>query len=204
VLRFVGRALQFELGLYVCLLRWVVRRPAVAPGQQRIGYARVVTPVFCLWVFVCAAEIPLLHVLLPWHAARMVSIVLGVWGLFWMLGLLASYQMRPHVVDADGLRLRNGPVADVHVAWSDIASVRQDRRDLESSVRSLQPREADDGTELAVGVSGQVNVAVALRGPTVVRTPTGPMEVTAVSFFADEPREVVARLRERLAKSGVE
>jgi hypothetical protein len=195
--------LRFELGLYVCLLRWGLRRPAVGAGQERIGYAKALTPVFCLWIFASAAEIPLLHVLRPWPTAQAVSIVLGAWGLFWMLGLLASYQVRPHVVDADGLRVRNGPLTDVRVAWGDIASVRQDRRDLESSVRSLQPRETDAGTDLQVGVSGQVNVEVTLRGPVVVRTPHGPLEVTVVSFFADEPREVVARLRERLA-AGVE
>jgi hypothetical protein len=33
----------------------------------------------------------------------------------------------------------------------------------------------------------------------VVRTSTGPLEVSAVRFFADEPREVVARLRDSWA-----
>ena len=158
----------------------------------------------CLWIFASAAEIPLVHVLLPWPEAQKVSLVIGAWGLLWMLGLLASYQVRPHVVDADGLRLRSGPVVDVPVAWADIASVRHDRRDLESTVRSLQMLETEDGTELAIVVSGQVNVTVALRGTVVMRTPKGPLHVTAVSFFADEPREVVARLRERMARAVAE
>ena len=187
MLRIGGRALLFELRLYGCLLRWMVRRPAVTPGQERIGYAKAVAPVLCLWIFASAAEIPLVHVLLSWPEAQKVSLVIGAWGLLWMLGLLASYQVRPHVVDADGLRLRSGPVVDVPVAWADIASVRHDRRDLESTVRSLQMLETEDGTELAIVVSGQVNVTVALRGTVVVRTPKGPLHVTAVSFFADEP-----------------
>ena len=201
MLRFVGRALLFEVRLYVCLLGWVVRRPAVTREQERIGYAKAVTPVLCLWIFASAAEIPLVHVLLPWPEAQKVSLVLGAWGLLWMLGLLASYQVRPHVVDVDGLRLRTGPVVDVPLAWADIASVRQDRRDMESTVRSLQVLETEDGTELAISVSGQVNVTVALRGTVVVRTPKGALHVTSVSFFADEPREVVARLRERMARA---
>lgn len=103
------RALLLEVAIYVCLLRWVLRRPAVRPREEPVGYAKAVTPVLCLWIFASAAEIPLLHVLLPWHAARVVSIVLGAWGLVWMLGLLASHRVRPHVLDADGSGCATGP-----------------------------------------------------------------------------------------------
>ena len=196
---FVRRALVFELMLYVSLLRWVARRPAVPPGEERIGYARAVTPVMGLWIFASAAEIPLLHVLLPWETARVISIVLGAWGLFWMLGLLASFQVRPHLVGPAGLRVRNGPVTDLRIAWSDVQSVRTNRRDVASSVRALQPRETEAGTDLQVVVNGQVNVEVLLHGPVTLRTAKESMVVTSVSFFADEPRETVALLREHLA-----
>lgn len=195
------RALLLEVAIYVCLLRWVLRRPAVRPREERVGYAKAVTPVLCLWIFASAAEIPLLHVLLPWHAARVVSIVLGAWGLVWMLGLLASYRVRPHVLDADGLRVRNGPRVDVRLDWADVAEVRVDRRDLPTSVRSIQPRETGTGTDLQVAVSGQVNVSVRTRTPVTVRTPAGPVTVTAVSFFVDEPRAAVARIREHLERA---
>lgn len=194
------RALLLEVAIYVCLLRWVLRRPAVSPREEPVGYAKAVTPVLCLWIFASAAEIPLLHVLLPWHAARVVSIVLGAWGLVWMLGLLASYRVRPHVLDADGLRVCNGPRVDVRLAWVDVAEVRVDRRDLPSSVRSIQPRETEAGTDLQVAVSGQVNVCVRTRTPVTVRTPAGPVTVAAVSFFVDEPREAVARIRGHLER----
>jgi hypothetical protein len=196
---FLRRALVFELRLYVCLLRWVVRRPAVPRGAESIDYARAVTPVMGLWIFASAAEIPLLHVLLPWEAAQVVSLVLGAWGLFWMLGLLASFQVRPHLVGPAALRVRNGPVTDLGIAWADVRSVRMNRRDVPSSVRALQPRETEAGTDLQVVVNGQVNVEVVLRHPVTVRTHTGALEVTSVSFFADEPRETVARLRQHLA-----
>lgn len=199
MLGFARRALRLEVSIYVCLVRWVLRRPAVGPGQEPIGYARAVTPVLCLWIFASAAEIPLAHVLLPWHTARIVLLLLGAWGLVWMLGLLAGYRVRPHLLGSDELRLRNGPVTDVPVALSDVARVRHERMDLESSVRSLQVRESDGTTELQIGVSGQVNVVLDLHAPVVVRTPTGPLEVGAVRFFVDEPREVVTRLRESLA-----
>ena len=49
-------------------------------------------------------------------------------------------------------------------------------------------------------MSGQVNVSVRTRTPVTVRTPAGPVTVTAVSFFVDEPREAVARIREHLER----
>jgi hypothetical protein len=104
------------------------------------------------------------------------------------------------VLDTVGFRVRSGPLVDVRLDWADVASVRGDRRDLPSSMRSLQPRDTEAGTELQVGVSGQVNVYVELRAPVTVRTPSGPLEVAAVSFLVDEPREVVARMREHLAR----
>lgn len=173
------RALLLEVAIYVCLLRWVLRRPAVRPREEPVGYAKAVTPVLCLWISASAAEIPLLHVLLPWHAARVVSIVLGAWGLVWMLGLLASHRVRPHVLDADGLRVCNGPRVDVRLAWVDVAEA---------------------GTDLQVAVSGQVNVSVRTRTPVTVRTTAGPVTVAAVSFFVDEPREAVARIRGHLER----
>ena len=193
-------ALLLEVAIYACLLRWVLRRPAVRHGEEPVGYAKDVTPVLCLWIFASAAEIPLLHVLLPWHAARVVSVVLGAWGLVWMLGLLASYRVRPHVLDADGLRVRNGPRLDVRLEWGDIADVRVDRRDVPTSIRSVQPRETDTGTDLQIGVSGQVNVSVSTRTPVTVRTPAAPVTVSAVSLFVDDPREAVARMREHLER----
>ena len=156
----------------------------------------------CLWIFASAAEIPLLHVLLPWHAAQVVSIVLGAWGLVWMLGLLASYRVRPHLLDADGLRVRNGP---------------RDRRTRGVGGRRRGPRRPAGPARprSARSSRGRPRPAPTCRSPcpvrstcasrcatpVTVRTPAGPVTVAAVSFFVDEPREAVARLREHLARA---
>ena len=44
------RALLLEVAIYVCLLRWVLRRPAVRRREEPVGYAKAVTPVLCLWI----------------------------------------------------------------------------------------------------------------------------------------------------------
>jgi hypothetical protein len=67
------------------------------------------------------------------------------------------------------------------------------------AVWTLQPRDTEDGADLQVGVSGQVNVHARLRRPTMVTTGKGPMEIVGLSFFADDPRALVAHARAVLA-----
>ncbi|SHM87219.1 hypothetical protein [Cryptosporangium aurantiacum] len=190
------RAVLFELRIYRSLLRWIFRRPDVrGDGVEPFGYAQLVTPVLCLWIFGSATETVVLHFLLPWEGIRLVADILGIWGLLWMLGFLAGMRAYPHLLTPPALRVRHGGNVDLVLPWDAVESVTAVRKELPSSLKTL--RETDD--ELHVAVNNETNVRVALRRPTVVRTPKGEREVVAVSFFADDPRALVARAKEHLA-----
>lgn len=192
-------AVVFELRLYRSLLRWLARRPDLGgPSDEPVGYARTVTPVMWLWILASAAELPLVHLLVPWHGVRIALLVVGVWGLVWMVGLLASLYVYPHLLGRDRLRVRYGASHDIELPWDAVASVSTKHQDLDSTVWTLQPDETEEGTHLRVGVSGQVNVHARLHRPTTVSTAKGDLEIVQLSFFADDPREVVARARTRL------
>lgn len=191
---------RFEINLYVALGRWLLRRPAVPVGATPWGYARLVTPVIWLWIFGSAVEVVVVHVITPWLVVRLVLLAVGVWGLLWMVGLLASYRVYPHLVDADGLRVRHGKRADVRVPWERIARVTTVDRDLPSSVRTFQPRPVDGvdgegGIDLQIGVSGRANVHLVLTEPMTVPVSGEPLAVTALTFLVDDPREFVAQVR---------
>lgn len=192
-------AVVFELRLYRSLLRWLARRPDHGgPSDEPVGYARTVTPVMWLWILASAAELPLVHVLVPWDGVRIALLVVGVWGLVWMVGLLASLYVYPHLLGPDRLRVRYGASHDIALPWDAVATVATKHQDLDSTVWTLQPEETDQGTHLRVGVSGRVNVHLRLHRPTTVSTAKGDLEIVRLSFFADDPREVVARARTRL------
>lgn len=194
-MRQVWRLVRFELDLYVALARWALRRPAIPSGTRAWGYSRMATPVMALWIFASALELPLVHVLTPWHGVRIVLLVLGVWGLVWMVGMLASLRVYPHLTDDAGLRIRHGKRADVAVGWEEVAAVTPVDRDLPSSIRTFQPLSTDAGTDLQIGVSARANVHVDLKEPRSVETPNGPLTVTSLTFLVDEPGEFVAEAR---------
>ena len=189
--RLAADALLLELALYRALARWVGRRPDVPPGATPIGYAQLVTPVLALWIFASAAEVPLVDVLLPWDGLRVPLLVLGVWGLLWMLGLLASYRVRPHLLTDDILRVRNGGRTDIAVPLAAIASVAAVEHDLPGVVRSVHV----EGDLLLVGVSSRTNVQLTLLEPTLLRAPHGEVVASRVGLWVDEPREIAALLR---------
>lgn len=195
----VKHALIFELNIYKSLLRWLLRRPSIPAGFEPVGYAQLATPVLALWIFGSALELPLVHLLVPWPAVRIPLLIIGVWGLLWMLGVLAGLRSYPHLFGPDTLRIRNGALHDIVLPWKAIAQVTTRDRSLPSSMWVLQPQETEHSTHLNVAVSGQVNVHLTLREQLAIRTRKGDMVVAGVSLWVDQPREVAARIRREIA-----
>lgn len=199
LLALAKHAVVFEARLYRSLFRWMVRQPDLGGlSDQPVSYARTVTPVMWLWIFASAVEILVVHLLVPWDGVRVALLAVGVWGLLWMVGLLASLSVHPHLFGAQTLLVRYGASHRITVPWDAVASVAHQERSLDSSVWTLQPRETERGVDLQVAVSGLVNVHAHLRAPTRVSTAKGEMEISELSFFADDPRAAVARARKLL------
>lgn len=195
-------ALLLELAVYRALLRWVARRTDVPAGAQPIGYAQLVAPMLWLWIFGSATEVVVIEVVLRhidagWaEAVRLPLLILGIWGVLWMLGLLAAHRVRPHLVTDDRLHLRAGLRASAVVPRDAIVSARAVEHELPSTIRSLHH---EDGL-LLVGVSGRTNVEVALAGPVPVVAGKRELVAERVGFWVDDPRAVVALLAPRVTR----
>lgn len=199
---FVREAVLLELVLYGSLVRWIARRPDVPRGAVPIGYSRLVVPVLWLWIFGSAVEVIVVEVVLRqvdqhWAAAlRLPLLVLGVWGVLWMLGMMASYQVRPHVLTDTDLRLRSGARTWVVVPIEAVESTRTVDHELPGVIRSLHV----DGDLVLVGVSSRTNLELVLAGPMALTTSRGEVTATRVAMWVDEPREVAAQLAPRRAR----
>jgi hypothetical protein len=198
------RVVRYEIQLYVSLFRWIVlRRPAgVRPGDATFSYLGVVKPIFGIFIGLSAFEVPILDIILrhtvPVEWVRTLAVALGIWGLVWMIGLLASLKVHPHVLGPPGLRVRSAHSVDFTVPWSAIAEIRHRYRSLPSS-RTVQV----DGTVMNIVTGSQTSVDVILREPMSLRLPKGPSEpATELRFYADDPNALVARAREQHAAPG--
>ncbi|WBB72968.1 hypothetical protein O7602_25270 [Micromonospora sp. WMMD1128] len=201
--RLARRVVAYEWGMWRSLTRWVLRRPyPVAPDAATFAYVGGVQPILLAFLVLSTIEIPILDVILR-HTVdsptiRHAAIGIGVWGVLWMVGLMASLRLHPHVVDGTGLRLRNGTSLDLTIPWDAVAGVSVRRRSLTSS-RAYRYDE-DDPTVLNLGVGSQTAVDLVLREPRSVPLPNGPSTgVREIRLYADDPAALVDHARRQLS-----
>lgn len=190
-------AVLYELSLYRSLARWLTGRPDVPRGATPIGYSRLVAPMLWLWIFgstveVIVVEVVLRHLEQPWaDAARVPLLVLGIWGVAWMLGMLASYRVRPHLLTDTELRVRSGARTWLVVPLDAVGGTRFGEHEVPGVIRSLHV----EGELALVGAGSRTNLDLVLTAPTTVSTSKGHVTVSRVGIWVDEPRDVAARIR---------
>ncbi|MDA0171263.1 hypothetical protein OJ998_19330 [Solirubrobacter taibaiensis] len=172
--------------MWKSLLLWVLRRvPGRGPGVLEFGYAKEQAPLIGVFIFVSALELVVLHLLLPWETIRLIVDILSLWGLLWMIGLLAGVLIHPHLVGPDGLRVRDRWVVDLLVPWSNIEAVRARRGG----------RDDEDGV-LSVPILNRTKVEVVLREPVD--------GARVVRLFVDDAAGFVTAARGRLSQGAPE
>ena len=195
------RMAAYETMMWLSLFRWVTRRPlAPGPNGQAFRNAGPLTPLMLAFIGVSAIELPILHLLLPWHIVRLVVDILSVYGLIWMVGLLATIRVYPHVATDDGLRVRHGSTVDFEVPWEAVAAVRSRNRPVAG--KGVQIERSQTGLVAQLGVMKQTTVDVVLREPTVIALPqTDGEPVTEVRLYVDDPDALVRRAKRHLDTS---
>lgn len=193
------KAISYEAGMWRSLFRWISRRPLTSgTGAQVFGYSALTTPILWAFVGLNVVEVAVVHLLLPWHTARNIVDALGVYGTIWMLGLVASVRVHPHVINDFGLRIRSGMTVDLAIPWDAIATIRIRDRTVPKSL-TIQSDETGSGHVLNIAVMSRTNVDVAFRQPTTLPLPKGRSEpVTELHFYVDDPSALVAGAQEHL------
>lgn len=191
----VRKLLLHELRTAASLGRWALRRPShgVGAGELAAGYTGPQTAMMYGLLFVSLIETVGLAFLIPWPAVHRVVLVLDVYGVLLVLAMHAACVTRPHVVRRDGsLRIRYGALFDLTVPPDAVASVRVDRRYPEGRLVTL----SEDGV-LDLIVGSQTTVTLELTRPLLFTRPLGSRaEARTIRFHADDPRTLVAALRQ--------
>jgi Bacterial PH domain len=187
-----------EIGIWRSLFLLVTQRVSgQGPGVQAFSYAKELAPLMGAFIFVSLIELPVVHLLLPWDTVRLIAAVLSVWGLLWMIGLLASMKVFPHLIDDNGLRIRYGTTTDIRIPWDAIASVTTRRHSVPTR-HHVELERSDDETVLNVPVLKQTKIDVELHQPTTIKLPKHTTQITELRFYADDPRAFVTSARKRL------
>jgi hypothetical protein len=194
------RAAAIEGAMWRSLYLWARRTPrALAPGDEAFSYLGVVKPILGVFIGLSVVEIPILDLIIkhvvPWQPARLIMLVISIWGLLWMLGLLASLKIHPHVVGDAGIRVRMGAGTDFIVPWPNIDTVSKHYRSMPSS-KSVQIEDDHGRRVLHIVVGSQTSVDVKLRQPATFLLPKGESEpVEELRLYADDPDALVRKAR---------
>lgn len=190
---------RLEIGIWRSLFLWTTRRvPGRGPRVQTFAYAKEVSPLIVVFIFLSALELVVVHLLIPWDSIRLALLIVSVWGLLWMIGYLASMRVFQHLLDDSCLRVRYGTRLDVTLRWQDIETVRAARGNVPTN-KLVHLDDAEHGTIARVAVLKQTRVAIALRQPTAIALPDEPTAISEIHFYVDNPRAFVAAAREHLA-----
>lgn len=194
------RAAEAEAAMWRSLYVWTRRRPLpLEPGDEPFGYLGVVKPILGIFIGLSVVEIPIFDVVVthvvPWRPARWIVLGLGVWGLLWMIGLLASMTIHPHVVGDRGLRVRLSSGIDIRIPWTDVEALRKRYRSLPSN-RSVQVEQEGDRRVVSISVGGQTSIDVLLRRPLTFDLPkAGSAPVNELRLYADDPDALLRSAR---------
>jgi hypothetical protein len=194
----LAKAVRYELALWHSLYRWAARRPVAAAGERPFGYSDAIKPILWAFIILSAIEIPVFHLLIPWPTVRFIGLLAGAYGLLWMIGLLASLRVYPHVVTHTGLRIRYATSVDISLPWTDIAELRTRGRTLDSGA-TVQLDDTGEGTTASIAISHRTNIELDLRRPLTVTLPKGEQVITQLRFFVDDQAGFVLAARESLA-----
>ncbi|ELS52825.1 hypothetical protein [Streptomyces viridochromogenes] len=174
---------RHELRLLVSLVLWVARRRHQTGSGTAFGYARGQGPVMFGLAFVCVVESITMAVLLRDHpVVHRVVLLLDVYTIVLVVALHAASVVRPHVLDADSLRIRRAAHVDLRIPVEKIACVRRELRTAHQRAEG----------ELDVVIGAQTSVTLELSEPVPYFGFLGRRrDIRLVRFHADDADALV-------------
>jgi hypothetical protein len=187
-----------EIHGYQNMYRFLFRRPRVPAGASAFSYHQPVLPILIVFVVVSAVELVVVDVIVHrWPPVRIPLLVVGIWGLTFMVGLLFGMLVRPHAVGPDGIRIRSGSEIDIPLTWDDIYSVTLRTRTIQEKEPKVTQDEQGEAT-LHLRIVNETNLEIRLEESLPLRLPHGTETVSVVAIFADDPKAFLAEARRHL------
>ena len=187
-----------EVHSYQSIGRYLLRRPRVPHGSVAFSYHQPIQLLLIVLIGVSAVELVAVDLVVHrWASVRIPLLVIGVWGLVWMVGLLLGMLTRPHAVGPDGIRVRRGPEIDIPVSWNEIASVSRRKRFIGDKQPKVTVDEHGQAT-FHLRIGQETNIQLTREQPTKLRLPHGCETVTKIAIYVDDPRAFMDEARRHI------
>jgi hypothetical protein len=192
----VARFVALEPRIWICLYRWAVRRRPLAGDEFHYSKRSMMGTMLAFVVMVMPVETLAYEFLIPWAWLRWVLFFATIYMTLWVVGLYASLQVLPYRLEAGGLRLHYGLLADGFVPYAQIADVVAERAKAPEGQEGLRAQPARDAVYLAAG--GRTDLTLRLREPVVLQGMIKAAAPARVLYLAaDDPARLAAALRDR-------
>lgn len=189
------RLMRSEAVIVLTLPRALLRLARRRRSEDEYSYAKgdVELPLAVASIPAFAIELVLVHLLVPDSLGwlRLALLVLSLYGVLWILGWALGLHVFPHRLRDDVLELRLGSLYRTAIPLDAIVTLRRER-----SKSGTRTHLDAAGGAAALRVGGRVDLHVTLDRPVLVERPLGePLEVTSISFAADDAPGLAARLQ---------
>ncbi|HRN28829.1 MAG TPA: hypothetical protein PK781_09440 [Terrimesophilobacter sp.] len=190
------RFMVLEIRSFASLLRWITRRHRVPPKAQAFGYTRGSMGIPVVLVVLSVIELVVVHFLVPWLWLQLVLLVLTVWGVLFILGLLAARIVNPHYLADSTLVLRWGHHEVLRTPVSNVSSVTRHANHVHT-----QPHV--EGQRLTLTSFQSTNVRILLTQPAPAAPPVSKKQLppdfhaSELQLRVDSPDDLLAALSAR-------
>ncbi|MGO2111824.1 MAG: hypothetical protein ACTH31_09440 [Pseudoclavibacter sp.] len=173
----------------------------VPAGSTPFGYAKGSAAFPTVMVALSLAEVVVVHILVPWEWAKILLLILTVWGVLVTLGAVAARLVHPHYIEHGMLHLRWGRERVLATPVTNIVAAT-----LHANHAHTQPAVLGDSVMLTQFQS--TNVMIRFAEPVAVDPPVskqrrnGDVNATEVQLFVDDPAGFLRALGIAATKGG--
>lgn len=183
-----------ELRVFASLGLLIFGVKRIPPGAKPFGYTRGTLLIPSVFVALSLGELLLVHLLVPWLWLQLVLLVLTLWGVLFVLGLVAARVVHPHSVTVETLQLQWGYQTVLATPLTNIAAV-----SLYANHQHTHPAVAGDSLILTQFQSTNLRIqfieAVESTSPVAKRHQPSTVQVREALLYVADPKALLQELQ---------
>lgn len=174
---------KHEMGIFISLGRLIAWKKDIPPNAIEIKYGHQMRLFIAILIAASIAEIAAVELLVPFDVLRWIVLFFSVYGLLWIIGLMAATIVYPHYATPNELVIRFFHHHTICIPIAPECRIVTGEKSASENKTIVQNNES-----LAVNVLGSTNATILLPESTEIVVDGIPTTVSNVSFSVDIPK----------------